>query len=200
MQSVPKLYYWDIKARAQLPVLLFELGNVPFEWVKEFEWPGNLKAESPFGQLPFMDLGDFKLGQSMAIARYAARKAGLTGDNDHDFAVSEQLIEEQNDLYNMLAKANYAPGDKAEAWKNALEVEVPKHFTALEHLLHGDHFGSKLTAGDVAVFSAVNLILDLEPHALQHHPKLKAHYERVAALPSVAKYVAHPPPAYFKRA
>jgi len=87
MQAVPKLYYWNIKARAQLPVLLFELGNVPFEWVKEFEWPGNLKAESPFGQLPFLDHGDFKLGQSMAIARFAARKADLSGDNDHDFAM-----------------------------------------------------------------------------------------------------------------
>jgi len=69
--------------------------------------PEILKAESPFGQLPFLDHGDFKLGQSMAIARFAARKADLSGDNDHDFAMSEQLIEEQNDLYNVLAKAHY---------------------------------------------------------------------------------------------
>jgi len=199
IMSNPKLYYWNIKARAQLPVLLFEVGNVPFEWVKDFEWPGHLKAQSPFGQVPFLEHGDLKLGQSMAIARYASRKAGLSGDNDRDFAISEQLIEEQNDIYNVLAKAQYTTGDKTEAWKNAVEVELPKHFAALENLLHGDHFGSKLTAGDVAVFSAVNTVLDVDPKALEHHPKLRGHYERVSALPGVAKYLANSPPAYFKR-
>ena len=85
--SKPTIYYWGIKARAQLPVLLFLAGNVDFEWKQQFDWPGELKAQSPFGQLPFMVDGDVKIGQSMAIARVAARKAGLAGDNDHDFAM-----------------------------------------------------------------------------------------------------------------
>jgi len=45
------LYYWDIKARAQLPVLLLTAGKVAFTWEKE---PGDYKTFSPFGQLPVL--------------------------------------------------------------------------------------------------------------------------------------------------
>jgi glutathione S-transferase len=67
---------------------------------------------SPFGQLPYLEFGDLRIGQSGAIARFAARQAGLQGDNDADFAVSEQLIEEFQDLFNIVAKAHYDPTDK----------------------------------------------------------------------------------------
>lgn len=53
-----------------------------------------LKAELPFGQLPYLVDGDVKLAQSCAILRYLARKGGLQGDNDKAFAFSEMLIEE----------------------------------------------------------------------------------------------------------
>ena len=49
----------------------------------------------------------------MAIARYFSRLGGLEGKTNEDFAMSEMLLEEQNDLYNILAKANYpADGNK----------------------------------------------------------------------------------------
>jgi len=105
---------------------------------------------TPFGQLPYLEDGDVKLGQSMAIARYLSRKAGLQGDSDSDFAMvrskplfffrlyayfhsftssfgfittpkSEQLIEEQSDLYNVLAKAQYAQ-NKAEVRYNKILI------------------------------------------------------------------------------
>lgn len=44
----------------------------------------------------------------MAMARYIARKANLQGDTEADFALSEMLIEEQNDIYNLVADAHYA--------------------------------------------------------------------------------------------
>lgn len=40
----------------------------------------------------------------MAIARYLARKANLQGSNDADYTMSEQLVEEQMDIYNTCAK------------------------------------------------------------------------------------------------
>ena len=109
------------------------------------------------------------------------------------------MIEEQNDIYNILAKANYAKEDKEGAWRAVFGEELPKHFGLLEANLHGDFFGSKLTAGDIAIFSIINIVLDLDPQALDKFQKLKAHYDRVAAVPGVAKYLANPPAAYFKR-
>jgi len=168
---------------------LLEVGNLKYEWIKQFEWPGTLKDQTTFGQLPFFVDGDLKICQSMAIARYISRKAGLQGDNDADFAISEQLIEEQGDLYTTLAKAQYHPSDKPGAWKEAFEKTIPNGLSFFEKLLKGDFFGSKLTAGDVAVFSIVNTILDVKADALASFPKLQAHYNRIAALPGVDNYL-----------
>jgi len=199
----PKLYYWGIKARAQLPSLFFEYGGVSYEWVSTFEWPGTLKDQTPFGQLPFLEDGSVRMGQSMAIARYAARKAGLQGDNDADVAMSEQLIEEQNDVYNLLAKAQYSAGDKEHkdaAFKNVIENDVPKHLASLEKLLHGHnhHFGSKVLAGDLAIFAILDILHDLDAAVLDKTPKLKAFFEHLAADSKVAAWKGKSHGPYFR--
>jgi len=195
-----KLYYWNIKARGQVPALLLNVAGIKHELVKDFEWPGSLKEKTPFGQVPFLEDGDIKVAQSMAIARYIARKGNLLGDNDHDFSISEQLIEEQNDIYNALAKAQYAPDEKkSDEWKNSLEKTIPAHLANLEKLIKGDYFASKLTAGDIAIWSIFNIVLDVDPHALDKFPKLHAFYEKVKAHPGVAAYINSGVAVYFKR-
>ena len=47
------------------------------------------------------------VSQSLAIVRVLGRKAGIEGKTDADFAKSEMLIEESNDLYASLGKAMY---------------------------------------------------------------------------------------------
>ena len=46
----------------------------------------------------------------MAIVRVLARKGGLEGKTDADFAVSEMLLEEFNDTFTSMAKCQY-PGE-----------------------------------------------------------------------------------------
>jgi hypothetical protein len=53
-----------------------------------------LKPELPFGQLPYLVHGDYKLGQSNAILRYVARLAGLEGDDAKSYGFNNMLIEE----------------------------------------------------------------------------------------------------------
>ena len=195
--AAPKLYYWGIRARGQLSVLVGTFSGQPFDWERNPEWPG-LKPQTPFGQLPFLVDGDVKVAQSNAIARYLGRKYGLQGDTDADFALSEILIEEQVDLLNILFKANYS-ADKAAAFDKAFAEEFPAQLAYLENLLNSDFFTSKVTTGSLAIFSALNLALDLEPTALDKFPKLKAFYDRVAALDAIKGYLAQNIPAYLKR-
>lgn len=75
----------------------------------------------------------------MAIARFVARKAGLQGDNDADFAKSEMLLEESVDIANLVGKAYYAADRKAEMDKTFDEV-IPQHLAALEKLATGKFF------------------------------------------------------------
>ncbi len=62
-QPAPKLYYWPVKARCVLPVLIWSYGGVKFEWEKNPDWPG-LKEKTPFGQLPYVEFGDIHFAQS----------------------------------------------------------------------------------------------------------------------------------------
>jgi len=176
----------EVASRFDIPVIKFGNGHFKTE-----------DGETPFGQLPYLIDGNVKIGQSLAIARYVSRKGGLQGDTDADFAISEQLLEEHGDIYNVLAKAQYAD-NKPEAWKNAWETSIPNHLGFLEKILNGDHFGSKLTAGDVAVFSILNTIIDLKPEILKNYPKLQAHYTRFATNPLLAKYLGSGIGIYFK--
>ncbi len=78
------------------------------EWDQETAnaWPAS-KEQTVFGQVPHLVHGELQVSQSMAIVRYLSRKTGLEGDSDEDYAVSEMLLEEFNDLYTILAKVRY---------------------------------------------------------------------------------------------
>ena len=52
--SKPKIFYWNVKARGQLPMMILSAGHVDYEWDKS---PGDYKAFAPFGQLPVLKVG-----------------------------------------------------------------------------------------------------------------------------------------------
>jgi len=196
-----KLHYWGIRGRAQPSVLLALYGDVPLEWDKNVDWPGVLKEQTPFGQLPFLEDGHVKLGQSNAIARYIARKAKLEGSTDAEFAASEQLYEEAGDIYTILSKANYE-SDKNAAFDKTFAETLPPHFHNLEKLIGEDgHFtkGHKLLAGEIVLFSVLNYAVGLSKDALDKTPKLKKFYETTLAEPKFHEYFAQNLSAYLKR-
>ncbi|KAL6050692.1 Glutathione S-transferase P [Balamuthia mandrillaris] len=193
-----KLYYFGIKARAHLPLLICEYAGLNYQWVTDFDW-ATMKPTTPFGQLPYLVDGDVSLAQSMAIARYLAKKAGLQGATDADYAMSEQLIEEQNDIYSILAKANNAQ-NKHEAYDQALTVDIPKHLDLLEKLLgENEYFASSVTTGDLALFSVFNIILDFDSKAFDNYPKLKGFYDRLSGHSGVKRFLELPMRLYLKR-
>lgn len=105
--SNPILYYWPIKARNYHLQAIAAAGGINLTLKSDFDM-ATLKTELPFGQVPYLVDGDVKLAQSNAIFRYLSRKGNQQGDTDAAFAASEQLTEEANDLYNLLAKAYYS--------------------------------------------------------------------------------------------
>eukprot|EP01101_Sappina_pedata_P007756 TRINITY_DN4157_c0_g1_i1.p2 TRINITY_DN4157_c0_g1~~TRINITY_DN4157_c0_g1_i1.p2 ORF type:complete len:217 (-),score=98.47 TRINITY_DN4157_c0_g1_i1:100-693(-) len=180
-----KLYYFNAAGRQLLALVLLEVSNISYEWVKIESVTDELRQKSPFGQVPFLEDGDIFVGQSMAIARYVSRKGGLEGEGK-DFAISEMLIEEQTDITNLMVNV-FRAEDKKEQWKKYLENDLPKHYGNLEKLLSGDFFGSKLTAGDLAIWSVSHLIFEVNPELFDQFPKFKAHFDRIGQLPGVQK-------------
>ena len=181
-------------------------GNVDFKWDTEFDL-GALKADGtlPFGQLPYIEDGDAKMAQGWGCVRYAARKAGLQGDNDAEFALSEMLIEEAHDLYDLMAKAMYAEGDKAAAWADCVE-KLKAQYAYLEKLLPGDspYFkaGDKRLAGGICVACLIDLNVlclgaDLSDWMPSNVPKLTAFFNAMKELPCLKNFESMNP--YFKK-
>ena len=55
-------------------------------------------AEMPFGQIPVLEVNGKKLSQSLAIARFLARKHGLAGKCDWQSAVADMYADSIQDL------------------------------------------------------------------------------------------------------
>jgi len=138
------------------------------------------------------------MAQSMAITRYVANKWGIEGDSLEDFAMSEQLIEESNDILQILMDAKYKEPNKntPQKWNEQLE-KLPKHIAALEKLMTGEKFTSKHTMGDFCLFQVINYFLDSCPGALKDLPKLKIWYNEIASNSDVM-YLLNTTPAWYK--
>jgi len=198
MAGNPKLFYWGVRARNVLPILVAKVGGIQLD----FEPNVNLDAmrhECPFGQLPILKHKDFTMGQSLAIVRYVARLAHLQGESDKEFGLSEQLVQEFDDIYSQMAKAQYG-ADKKVAWDHFFNTELPKHMAHLEKLVQGDNFTGKLLCGDLSIFTICLLATDLEANCLNNFPKIKAFFDKTKQNPKVAEVLAMPLHPYFKRA
>ena len=53
-----------------------------------------------FGQLPVLEVDGVQLGQSMAIARYLARKYNLAGKTDLEMAQADMVVDCVQDALN----------------------------------------------------------------------------------------------------
>eukprot|EP01004_Peranema_trichophorum_P008820 NODE_7570_length_763_cov_47.534375_g6958_i0.p1 GENE.NODE_7570_length_763_cov_47.534375_g6958_i0~~NODE_7570_length_763_cov_47.534375_g6958_i0.p1 ORF type:complete len:201 (-),score=42.14 NODE_7570_length_763_cov_47.534375_g6958_i0:96-698(-) len=183
--------YFGIKARNLLPILICEVGGVEYEFVNAAgQWPEPLKSQSPFGQLPFLVDGDLRIGQSLAIARYLARKVGILGDSDAEYGQSEQITQEMEDIYMGIAKAQNSP-DKAAGYAEFFQ-KLNVHLTNLQKLLKGDRFTSKLTLGELAIFSIFNIIADFKPDFLGGHPQLQSFYNSIGSIPQIKAFFENP--------
>ena len=55
-------------------------------------------ADTPFGQLPLVEIDGKKINQSIAVCRYLAKKVGLSGKNDWENLQIDALVDNIYDL------------------------------------------------------------------------------------------------------
>jgi len=199
----PTFLYWKLCARAQTPMLMLHAAEVSYVWddATANTWP-EPKAEQPFGQLPVLLHGDRRIAQSGTITRYCAKLAGLWPEDIDEQVEADMLIEHCNDIYNMFAKCKYAgdPAAQKEAWETLAKKKYPEHLLWLEKMLGDDAYfgGEHPNAGDIAVFSVINLAerakIDIRLHFF---PSLFDHSARIAQLGSISDYLDAKFPCYF---
>jgi glutathione S-transferase len=201
-----KLTYFNLRARGEFSRILFEVAGVPYEDVRvEFShWPGDFKKDTPFGQLPVLEIDGVKLCQSNTIARYLANKYGLAGKTELEKARGDMIVDCVEDVTNQIAKLFV---EKDEAKKNELKEKLsnellPGYYAKFEALLkenkNGDGYfvGDSLTWADIGVANGSSWITLLGlKNPIDQNPKLKALVQKVESNPKIAAYIKKRPTA-----
>lgn len=94
-------YYNDAKGRAELSRLIFIYGEISFEdkgisFQEYFQMRDS--GQLPFEQLPILQVDETTISQSCAIARYAAKKAGLYPNDNVQAAQTDMIVDAWRDI------------------------------------------------------------------------------------------------------
>ena len=169
-----KIYYFPVKGRAFAQLVMLEGAGINYEWNKipKNTWK-DVKPRTYFGHTPFAEHGPVRIAQSMAITHYIARLGGIEGETPADYAMSEMLICQGNEIFEFLFDAAHPPADatekqKADLWETCMTEQVPGHLKPLEPMMISeDKFTSTLTAGELLLFANLHSSVDLEPKLLE---------------------------------
>jgi len=209
-----KLVYFDVQGRAEVTRMLLKIGKVAYEEQNvEFltEWPV-MKPKTPFWSLPILYWDGLEIAQSQAITRFVAKKVGLAGNSDAEFAFADEILEHTNDLTPKLAANRWVMNDalRAEKGEAILKDYLPGWLTRAENLLKkrgGIWFsGNGLTFGDITMEVILDWLTAPEERTflnidnkeeraklLDSYPLLKDHFHRVRAVPEIAEWIKKRP-------
>ena len=199
MSPKVKLTYFNLRGRGEPARLLLAYGGIKFEdcrltpaFQDPAEWQ-KLKPSTPYGSLPLLDWDGTCIAQSMAVARFIARKVGLAGRNDLEAAQIDEIIDAINDLLNASAKVFFSK-DEAEKKKFATET-IPAGLANIEARLvsRGGQFlvGNAFSWADLHVFDFCSNLPDKS--CLDKLPKIKSLTERVGQIPNIKCWVESRP-------
>nr|UOU03287.1 glutathione S-transferase sigma 1-1 [Brachionus rubens] len=199
-----KLYYFNLKGRAELARLIFAAAGQQYEDIRfeREQWP-EYKQKSPLGQAPYLEVIDngktFQLGQSITIARYLARKFGLAGKGDEEQAEVESYGDQISDIVDNLIKIHFESDEtkKLEMRKKFLEETLPSGLKVLEGKVvqNGSGFlaASGLTWADLYLISILDWIYDYSKTVLDSFQHLKKLEENIRGHARISEWLAKRP-------
>jgi len=188
MASKLHFIYFNLRARGEPARLVLAEAGVDYvderiEYDPDFKifyaWRSKNEDKVPLGKLPVLLDEGVIIPQSITIARYLAKKFGLSGKDDKEAALADAVVDEAQDLSN---------SSNAEKLKS--------HLSYLEKWLHKSNTGffvSQLTYADLLVFYYVDEALLEHPQALEGFPLVKEHHQRIAARPNIAAWLKKRP-------
>ncbi|GAB6028477.1 hypothetical protein CHUAL_002636 [Chamberlinius hualienensis] len=201
-----RLVYFDGRGRAELARILFAQAGVEYEdaRIPKDKWPA-LKPNTPFGQLPVLEVNGKQIAQSAALTRYLATEFGLVGSNTLEAAEADMIVGACVDLFNIFKPYMFETDaeKKKEIGLKLMNEHLPNYMKHFERLLtankggKGYFVGDKLTWADIAVATAIHPLLERVPVALDDHPLLKEFYERIYGLPNIKAWIAKRPKTDF---
>ncbi|KAL0484524.1 glutathione S-transferase [Acrasis kona] len=176
------LHYFNVRGRGELSRLILEFGKIDYvnDFIKFEQW-AERKKTIKYGKLPYVtSTNGFELYESMAIARFFAKKGGLYPEDAEKAAITDMWSDKIYDFYSSVTPIIYrTPKDQqAEKIKTVLSESAPAFFDTVEAALNEDgHFLEKLTWSDLYLF-VVTTVDFLKP-LVDSHPKVSKLVEEI---------------------
>nr|AEE61730.1 unknown [Dendroctonus ponderosae] len=151
-----KLIYLNTYGRAEPLRYMFAYAgqDYVYEIIEKEDWP-KLKPNTPYGQLPVLEVDGKPVAQTTAIARYLAKQFNIQGKDDWEILQADSLVEALVD-YRACARRLYTEQnpEKIAEIKKEQTMYLEKFDTILSSNPSGFLVGSEITWADL-VFAAV---------------------------------------------
>mmetsp|Transcript_128798 Transcript_128798/g.287044 ORF Transcript_128798/g.287044 Transcript_128798/m.287044 type:complete len:241 (+) Transcript_128798:62-784(+) len=212
-----KLTYFKVRGRAELTRIVFAAGDITYEDERvSMEEQKSRKAAGllPFGQFPTLTVNGRIFAQSYSIAKYAAKLAGLAPADPLLALEVESIVDATDDVRTKFVPIRYmpiTPNERLGKYGDFFQTILPPLLANFEKLLgpatHGLFVGESLTLADLAVLNMCDWLtrpscevqcaseahVEMGATCLEPFPLLRAHRERVAALPRIAAWLMKRP-------
>eukprot|EP00164_Ancoracysta_twista_P001742 GFYU01002287.1.p1 GENE.GFYU01002287.1~~GFYU01002287.1.p1 ORF type:complete len:231 (+),score=66.97 GFYU01002287.1:60-695(+) len=195
-----KLTYFGAAGRAELTRLIFTYGGIEFEDERiQFPQWAELKPNSPWGSLPFLDIDGVKLAQTLAMARYAGALADLYPSNPLDAARVDEILAAIDDVSVALGPSFFEKDmeKKLAMRKTISEGILTQRLKKFDEILgeNGTGYirGDKLTVADLALNEFLRQATcgqmdGITAEIAQPYANLKKHFVMVNDLPQIKKW------------
>lgn len=191
-----KLVYWPIPARAHYTRAILHYHEIDFEdvIVDQASWPdikASLADKIVYPNLPHLVDGTTYVGESLALAKYVGRKAGLNLTCPKAIALQDQFEGFTGDFLEQIIKLKFMPAgeatDKARAdWKAGICEQLKPFETHLEKNKYVT--GDSLSWVDFYLHTVFVYIFTLVPSAKDACPNLKKHTDSLLTKESYKKF------------
>lgn len=201
-----KLYYFNLKARAELIRWIFAQAGVKYEDIRldKEQW-AKMKPNTPNGSIPVLDVDGQMLAGSGPISRYVAEQHGLAGENDLENAQIAGIDDLLTDVTNRFARFWFEKDEatKAQLKKDLDEKHLPFYLSFLEKCIttngtpEGWLFGKKVTYVDLRLALSVEFVQMANDKILDSYPGILKLKESVLALPNIDRWIKERPQTDF---
>ncbi|XP_075716773.1 hematopoietic prostaglandin D synthase [Rhinoderma darwinii] len=186
-----KLTYFNFQGRAEILRYLLAYTNTEFEdhRIEYKDWSAH-KDAYPYGKLPVLEIDGTVYYQTLAIGRYLAKKAGLTGKTDLDNLRIDAILDTIDDFVSLYPWT----GDE-KAMKEYVEKCGGAVLSGLEKELGNNKWfaGEYVTWADLYWDTCSESLEHYQPGFAKDYPKLLSLKKRVKELPKIAAWIKRRP-------
>ena len=194
-----ELTYFDAPARAEVTRLVLAYGNVSFKDTRlSFEQYGAEKSslDLPFGQVPTLQVGGKAFGQSLAIARYAAKAVGLYPKEPLVALEVDSLVDTIVEVFNEALPILFLETDQVVRQAKLTHLNdnvIPRCLTNLQQRVQGPYFtGDQVTLADIYLLDVIEHLVRGFPGQISvdthNYPQLESIVDKLHKSPQLAAY------------